>query len=487
MAARKRGRQRPADDDEDDLGGEDGGGEQQHDSLSAAVAAESELKLKEREPEAIISRTDERTGQDEHLDTVSASVVSEDWIAETYGGGKYRVKLKGFVEGRWQYMKHLTFSIDKSLPFKGSIKSQTLRENEEREISTRERVLIDGMPPSPARGGDGFDDVIRSGIVQTMREQAQFSQLMMQSFANIMEEGRQSSKVNNEMMMTMLRQMKEDKPKVDWVQVLGVVTPILPQLLELVKRKDAMGPAEIIALIEKVKPKDEATKVEDMLNLVTKVREATEGFGGGGEGGGIAGTLGKVLEAVAPMLATRLVEPAPRQPMPPTAAVQMDARVSAGRLPITAERMRAEQAAVDALGAAASLAQPGQPIAPLGEIDLANVTADQVWALIGEHAGKLELAATLGRRPHIMAGLVVDVITPAQKAVLAEVLDTEGFDDELFTRFPNFVKRRRWVQDFLDALRDEVLGPMEDDDLPEGDGTGAAPQGGSTTDAGGTA
>lgn len=475
MAARKRGRQRPVDDDEDDLGGEEGGGEPQHDSLSAAVAAESELKLKEREPEAIISRTDERTGQDEHLDTVSASVVSEDWIAETYGGGKYRVKLKGFVDGRWQYMKHLTFSIDKSLPFKGSIKSQTLRENEEREISSRERVLIDGVPPVPPRG-DGFDDVIRSGIVQTMREQAQFSQLMMQSFANIMEEGRQSSKVNNEMMMTMLRQMKEDKPKVDWVQVLGVVTPILPQLLELVKRKDAMGPAEIIALIEKVKPKDEATKVEDMLNLVTKVREATEGFGGG-EGGGITGTLGKVLEAVAPMLATRLVEPAPRQPMPAPPVV----RVNPSNDPATFAAARA----VDGIGAMAALAQPGQPIAPLGEIDLANVTADQVWALIGEHAGKLELAATLGRRPHIMAGLVVDVITPAQKAVLAEVLDTEGFDEELFTRFPNFAKRRRWVQDFLDALRDEVLGPIDDEETQGGDGTGAAPQDGSTTDAGG--
>lgn len=415
------------------------------DSLTDAVSEEANDRMADREPQAIVRRLDDDTGEAMHLDTVTAQIVNEDWIANTYGGGKYRVVIRGYVDGSWKYVRHDSYAIDSSLPFKGSLKGQKAQRAELEERAARISLHdVDGRVMQRGGGGEQtpMQSVIESGVLAMMRESQQNSSLMIQNTMAIMEQGRAAAQASNQMMIEMMRESRQAKPAIDWVAILAIIVPLIPPLLQAMKSKDAIGIQEILTLLEKARPKDEGAKFDDMLTMMVKMREATESMGGGGDGGGsgIMGTLAKVAEAVIPMLAVRAAqsEPVVRAPI-------ATAQITPGASPV---------------------APPAQPVAPqvptLGDVDLSQITAEQVWELIGSYLGLIETMATLGRRPSTVAAMAMDMMTPQQKGVLMEVLADDGFEAALFEKFPTLVKRKVWMEGFLDALRDEVFGVDEE-------------------------
>lgn len=448
MAARKsasaRGRQVPPAD------GDDEGGAPPSASLTDEVSEQMSTTLKEREPQAIISRVDERTGNDVHLDTIDAgSVVNEEWVANTYGGGKYRVKFRGLVDGKWQYIPgtHQTFTIDGELPFKGSIKAQKLKEDRERADSERVLAFRD-IDDAPRGGGGGLGSILESGVLSLMRDQSQGQQMMMQHFMNMQEQSRANGQAHQQMMMEMMREMRGSRT--DWSAILSIVMPLVPQLIQVLKPKDAIGAQELLAIIERAKPKDESAKLQDALDLMGKIREATEGMGGDGDGGGTMAMFARIAEKVLPMLAASAAE---RQSAPVV------------RAPVMQPPIPFATPAVAPSGEPGAL--PPSPAVSLGNVDFANVTGDQVWQLLAEQESRLLMLARMGIKPDTAANMVLDVLTPQQEAVLVELLADPTFDTVLLERLPSLVERAKWVQDFLQELRDALF-DSEEDDTPTG-------------------
>lgn len=453
MAARKTAARRRASDvrDDDDENGMEGG-EPRATSVTQEVSGQVATALKEREPQAIISRVDDRTGNDVHLDTIDAgSVVNEEWVANTYGGGKYRVKFRGLVDGKWQYIPgtHQTFTIDHELPFKGSIKAQRLREDREREEGGRAFMReLDDMPrPQPSAIGN----VIESGVLTIMRDQAQGQQMMMQHFMTMNEQSRANAQAHQQMMMEMMKEMRGSRT--DWVAILGIVTPLLPQFIQMLKPKDAIGAQELIAIMERAKPKDEGAKLQDALDLMQKIREVTENMGGGdGDGGGTMGVLARVAEKVLPMLAAQVAQ----QPAPRASAVVTP--VPFATPPVASP--------------GASGALPPSPASSLGNVDFTTMTGEQVWQLLAEQEPRLLMLARMGIKPDTAANMVLDVLTPPQEAVLVELLADPQFDAVLLERLPSLAERAKWVGEFLQELRDALFA-SDDDTVDGGAGTGA--------------
>lgn len=417
--------------DNDEEGGEEA--VERADSVTEAVEQEADGRLKEREPEAQVKRVDPITGKITYLDTVAASIVSEEWLAENYGGGRYQIYRRGYVNGRWQYAGHETFAIDESIPFKGSLKAQRNKQRERDELRGSLHDA-DGKVLRDFGGGDdgGFDDIIKSGIISMMREQQQQSQLTTQMVMGMMEQSRAGAAAERQAMMEMMRAMRESSAsKTDVVGLIGALTPLAQLILPLVMKKDGPDLERILTLVRESQPKGSEEKLSDMLELLAKFREATGA--GDGEGGG----FGSVVEKFAAIL------PALIQARSPVAPANAVAKVAEP----TAPPIRGEL--------------------PSGVAIPENVTADDVWNIIGQNVTLLRGAAALNRAPHRVAAMVVEFAQPQQRALLQEVLADDTFLPQFFERFPEMQTYRVWTTSFVQALQDELFGVTDDEDADE--------------------
>lgn len=388
----------------------------------AGIAADN--RGAEREPEGAIRRYDPVAGKFMYLDTVPSLQVDNEWIANAYGGGKYRMLIRGWKDGKWQYVGNETFEVDESLPFKGSLRAQNLK--------TRAATLHEPDGRIIGQRNGASDDLLNAGLLSLMRERDTQAEQSKQMFISMMEESRKSSAA----LMAMMMEGAKAKPSVDWVALIAAVAPIVPQVMAAMQRKDAVTLEQIAALIRESKPATETQKLDDMLNLVAKLKDVA----GGGDEEGKSGVFDKIMDVV-PLLLTRVASaPAASVPAPASA--------------------RAEMAAPSAPAAIVGAAPVPSPSAPEG----IDVTAENVWAFIEASVPKLLLAASMGRSARWAAMTTVEMATPAQRALLSEVLSEPTFREELSKRFPELQKRAKWVSDYIDLLEDEVLGPVDDDE-----------------------
>lgn len=421
---------------------EDGEGNGEDDLTPTAIAEQAaDERLKLREPTAGIKRV-LVTGQLEHLDTVPLNLVNEDWLAETYGGGKYVVYKKGYNgEGKWGFIGQETLEVDSSLPFKGSLRAQAERRGEDR-----------NAPTIPGPSGGGAAALLEAGVFNLMKQQADLSA-----------QASEAARTQNAMMMNMMQQsnafvMKmmesSSRPAMDLPALISAIGSLAPILLPLFQRKDALTAADIKELIRETKPTTEPQKLTELLEVVKTMREA---MGDGGEGGGgFSGVLEKALN-VLPMLIERTATASTRTPASmPTTPANVAPSVTATVLPV------ASSAAVSPVSEGSGV---GNGVAEGDEA---------AWQFVAPYIGQLRMAAAINRDPRRVAATVWEFADPTQRATLTEVLDDETFVDRMFARFTELQSHRSWTLRFLDALADEAFGTdLDDEDVLDDEVAGA--------------
>ena len=416
------------------------------DSATAAAQEEAERRMTEREPTATIRRSDPLTGKLTFLDTVAAALVTEDWLADNYGGGKYIAYKRGLKDGKWQYVGSETFEIDDSIPFKGSLKAQRKLPPMGGGFGDDDELPRVYERDGRAVGGGGGDSLIQAGVFNLIKAQADTSSMSNQFFMTMMQQMSESSRTHATMMMEM---MKANKPAgMDIPALISAIASLAPLLQPLLNRKE-LSPQDIIELIREARPKAEGEKLSEMLEIVSKMREAfAADGGGGGSGDGFMGALSKALDVLPSLVQARTMAGNP----PPSAAPR---------------------------AAASASPEPTVPRAllelPRGDEALVVTKAEDVWALMEPYIPRLHLAAATGRNPGRIAVTVWEFAPANYQAVLTEVLADEGFEDALLARFPTLAAHKVWTYKFVEGLRGEAFADEDADDEPEGGDDADAP------------
>lgn len=444
-ARRKRAPARAAADDGRD-GDDDGEGSA--DSMTDAVLAEQSERVKEREPMASIRRAD-ASGRSQFLDTVPLGQVTEDWLADTYGGGKYQVMQRGLkADGSWGYVGHDTYEIDVSLPFKGSLRKQKAEQDERGRFADAEMSLhaADGRMIG---GASRMDSIIEGGIIGLMRKSEETSANAMTMQLQLMQESRAQSQATLTMMMKMMETAGGARANPLLETMLTALAPSLPDLIKMVAGRKENSMMEMLAVVEKLQPKGEGAKLNDALDMVRKLREAAQDVTGDAEPASPAFRIMEKLAEFLPVLVARQQgAPAPT----PTATASVPTPAGAD--------------------------VPSSSLSG-GEVPMIEGPED-VWRLIEGQIATVRAFAAMGRDPRRVAAMAVEFASSPQRALMTEVLADENFDKLFFERFPQMETYRRWTESFIEELRTELFGEDDggsDDDESEpptagaGDGT----------------
>lgn len=445
-AAKKRAAKsaRRSDDDEmDDLGE----GRPTPSSATEESLRESEARLDEREPMATIRRVNE-AGRLVFLDSVAASSVTEEWIAESYGGGKYNVYKRGLKEDKtWGYIGSETFEIDESLPFKGSLKAR--RANSGRggigddlfddEGSGRERVFnADGSPVGSSPGGS----LVEAGVFNLIKTSQDQSQMSLQFFMTMLQQMNEASRSAAQMNMQMIQTMQAANKGTSLPEILTAIAALAPIITPLLTRKqETMGVQEILALLKANEPKAPDEKLSDTLEMLGKMKEVFGEAQGGGEGvGNFTGIIEKALAALPAILEARRA---------PSAA------------PAIAPNYAAAAAALPAARPDATTQPDGQPV------QIGTPEAPSVFTMIAPYIAQMKLAAAFNKDAEVVANMVWEFAPDELKSMLVEALDDDTFVEQFFARFPEMGSHRVWTTSVIEHLRAIVFGE-EEEDVTEG-------------------
>jgi len=448
MAAKKRARAaRPSDDDEgmQDLGE----GRPAPSSATEESLRETEARLDEREPIATIRRVNE-AGRLVFLDSVSASSVTEDWIAESYGGGKYNVYKRGLREDKsWGYIGSETFEIDESIPFKGSLKGRAargmplMRDDVDDDGAGRERVFNpDG---SPAGGGGAL---VEAGVFNLIKASQDQSQMSTQFFMAMMQQMNEGARATAQMNMQMIQTMQAANKGTSLPEILTAIAALAPLITPLLARKsETLGVQEILALLKANEPKAPDEKLSDTLEMLGKMKDVFGSAQGEGEGGAgnFMGIIEKALGALPAILEARRPAVQPNTGMPP-----MNIAAAASALPAA----RAELAA--------------STIQPEGQsVDGASSGAPDVFTAMAPYVGQMKMAASFNKNAEVTANMIWEYAPQDLQSLLLEALDDDTFVEKLLARFPEMASHRVWTTSVVEYLRAIVFGDEDEEDVVE--------------------
>lgn len=414
-------------------------------SATAAIAAEQEQEAAAtRVPQAVIRRSNPDTGKDSYLDSVALSLVSEEWIAKTYGGGKYRVyKMGTRPDNKWGFIGQDTYDIDESIPFKGSLGAQRGRRAA---LFDDDDAPIRVMSPGDSPADEGMNTIMKTGVLTLLKAQQDQSAMTQQMTMGMMQAAAANQTMMQQAMLGIMEQMRESgKSRLDIVALIGALTPLLAPLLTALMTKKGSDLDVVLTMMEKLKPAEPSQKFSDMLELVKQMKETADVFGpGDGEGGG---GMMKVLSTAVAALAPMLVERATAQPVATARAVP-------------------------------GAATPLQPIAAApADISLPQpeATVQGPLDLLAPHIPKLLMAARLNRRPRVVADMVYEFAPDEQRGLIRELLADVEFETKFVARFPEVTMHPDWMTELLAELRIAFIGEDEGED---GDGDGAEPDAG---------
>ena len=370
-------------------------------------------------PIARIYRQDGDTGMESFVDKVSATMISEEWLAKQYGGGEYRVQFRGPTKGgKVGYTGQKRFSIDAKIP---------------RRTPRYQEPAVN--PPNESGGGltpDGdmamllksqIVDMVRSSSEQR-RNDAQMQAATLQMMMGMMQ---QSSQMMQGMIATM-------------VTAKGESTDLLTKLLPILAPKAGGDPLEMLIKLKALDgPKN---NLSEMLEAIRQLKETSEMFGPqGSDDDGMMGMVKSLAPSVMGLLANanERANANARPPMRPMARPSPVGALAApmphetGELPATEEP---------------EIVNPWKQITPFVPMILEKAATD-------EDAGDYAYS-------------VVGFVPLMMRGTLRELANRPEAVQELTANFPAFAQYPTWTEAFIAGIR-EAINPQ----APMGDEEGA--------------
>ncbi len=390
-----------------------------------------------KEPRATVKRLNEDDGKFATLDTVDASLVSEEWVQRTYGGGKYRVLIHGPVKGGgWGYVGMESYEIDKSVPFRGSIMGRDQRAT----IHNPDGSVVGG----PRLDAD-LNALMKTQIVELVQSSAdvrardrESSSAVMTMMMTMMKE---SSERNDRFMQLMMTMMNQKPTGPSLTELLAAITPLVMPLLG--SRKDPLEMATQLMALTGGAAKGGASSISEVVAAIKELRETADLFNPGEreEDTSLLGTITRL----APQLLTLLTE-------------QQRAALQAQPAPTPAPVAAATyQPAPSALPPAA-MPQPAPVGAIEGEQDMGMVTA-----MLQPYAGMLVEHAMADDDPFDLGHSVAVLIPFGMRNAVAAFIERDTAAAEVIAAIPALSPYPAWVGEFIDGVR-ERYNPLADDD-----------------------
>lgn len=347
-------------------------------------------------------------GKESFLDAVSTSIVSEEWIAETYGGGKYVAKNYAVDLNRpkrkYGYVSQSHHTVDMGRPSKGPL-------SEQHKIG----APVPTLAPAMASGTNSLDVLMIQQIMEMVKDSQEARQRSADQAAS---QAREHSTV----MATLLDKMNNrPDPFTTFMPLITALVPVIVPML--VNRKSPMELATEIVKVQK-DASGPQRGIGEIVSLMKDLRElglVTPKIGGDDdeEGGGM-------LKIAAPLI---------------------------GKLLDTLNRGTLPAADANAVTAAA----------PSDEAPAPTVVQDE-WSSLEPHAARLAQWAKAGKVPSNVAYTILTLFPEEEIGVLHEMLRDDGLAARLMQRFPVLAPYPGWVSELLDALRDELFGEPDDEE-----------------------
>lgn len=351
------------------------------------------------------------------VDKVSATMISEEWLAKQYGGGEYRVQFRGPTKGgKVGYTGQKRFSIDAKIPRK------TPRYQE-----------ASANPPSESGGGltpDGdmamllksqIVDMVRSSSEQR-RNDAQMQAATLQMMMTMMQ---QSSQMMQGMIATM-------------VTAKGESTDLLTKLLPILAPKAVGDPLEMLIKLKALDgPKN---NLSEMLEAIRQLKETSEMFGPqSSDDDGMMGMVKSLAPSVMGLLANAN-ERANANARPPMRSMMQPnpTGVLAPPMPATGDPTSTEEP---------EIVNPWKQITPFVPMILEKAATD-------EDAGDYAYS-------------VVGFVPLMMRGTLRELANRPEAVQELTANFPAFAQYPTWTEAFIVGIREAINPPA-----PMGDNEG---------------
>lgn len=414
-----------------DMGGEDdaprtASGQRLTDAAADQIA--SGLSESTREARCTIKRLNEQDGKFATLDVVDASLVTEEWIQKTYGGGKYRVLTNGpTASGRWGYIRMDSYEIDLSVPFRGS-------------MTGRAKPTVhnaDGSVVGSAGADNDMAMLMKTQIVELVqssadlrqrdRESSTTMQTMMMTMMN------ESAKQSREFMQLMLTMMGSKPTGPSITELLGAITPLVAPLLGT--RKDPIEVAtQLMALTGGAR--GGGSQLSEVIAAIKELRETADLFGPQEreEDSSLLGTITRM----APQLLTML-------------SAQQQRELSS--VPVVAPTVTAT-------------VQPNLPsFAPVATAQAEDGSMGMVTAMLKPYAGMLVERAMADDDPFDLGHSLAVMIPVAMRNAVGAFIEQESAAADLIAAIPELAPYPAWVGEFINGIR-ERFNPTDD---PEDD------------------
>lgn len=362
---------------------------------------------------AIITRLNRATAQYAYLDRIPGNEVNQAMLAERYGGGSYKVQLRGPKAGKRNVILNtLSFEVDASIPpktppgltFAPRI-GHPMGENNghgdgdmtmDKIMQAGVLKLLDGYGELIDRKGEGGggNDMIQL-LIASMQSQSQMMMAMMQSQS---QQAAQAAQAQASTLTALISLMANNKPEL----------------------------AEQVALFKAMAPEKQSFK--DMLESFQMLREIS------GEVAPEQGWPGVVREAI-PALGAAI-----------QGAVQHDRKAQPQPQPrrLPAGQLQGQPTTVES--------NPPQPTEP-----------DGMWKMIAKTQLPFLLKqAAADKEPDLYAALLCDQVPDVYVGALRSVAESDTFVEDTLAAFPETHPYRDWFTKLLSEVRAIILDDGDD-------------------------
>jgi hypothetical protein len=387
-------------------GGSEAETEEKSEQETAAEAViEETTSANPRTPEAIVYKLDPDSGEERWVCKVASSLISNEWLAKRYGGGKYRVQhRKPNGTGKMVYAQQETYTIDASV---------------RPEAMSAPVMNGDGTPAGG--GGSRIDAIMEAGVMSLIQQMQNANTTQMELVRSIVAE-RSGPKGPN------------------FTEILTALSPIIAAIVPaLTNRPDVMTQAREIAELA-AKNNGAQGGLKDFIGAFKEMMEVKELLGGGG-GGDDRPTGERLLEAAIPKfmeIADRYAQNAPPAPVvqAPGAVVQprpMQATLPAGASP-----------------------QPQE--GPVVWTVFVNRRVPH-WVMLAQR----------DKNPSLYAELEIDNMPPMFMGQLREFLMRDDAVDLVLGMYPQLAQYEHWAREFFEEITKLVLGEDDEEEFDGGE------------------
>lgn len=378
--------------------------EQADDAVIDQASSELPTQAKAR-----LYRSHPATGNREaFVDSIDASMFSQDYVRDNYGGGRYRVQFFGPRDGKVAYIKQTQFDVDLTIPPKVP------------GVGVAAQAPAASASNAP-QGSSALDMAIVSMLTTMMQ--------------NMSAQQNQQAEATRAMTAMQMQMMKDHS------------TMLAAQLAQLGQKPDR-DPFDMVKdLAALIKP-EPTRSLREELETLQMLKEIT------GDSAGETSWLDVVKELAPPLLQNAANANRPER-------VRRPARMVDGSgAPLTAP--------VEGPGQPARVAGSGAPdgggvAAPTPGAEAPNVEVMPSLKFVAPIIPKLVKWAGQGRPPALCAEWQLSEIPEGFYPMLREQLSAPSLLDDLGQAFPATIPVRAWIEEFRAAML-ELMEPESEHD-----------------------